>query len=158
MGRPRKPRSGLRLRYNTVPHPHNRSRRSTSRTVSDPFALRRHDSRPFQVHPAATPLDSIATGPGSEPNLRLPEESPSEALPTSMSPDGLLAQEGNISFADSEGIQLDTFAELVNDLVYAPGLGDDPESLPKPYEFDHDYESDSSQSEDSSSIEYITVE
>ena len=105
MGRPRKPRSGLRLRYNTVPHPHNRSRRSTSRTVSDPFALRQDDSRPFQVDRVASSLDSLATAPGSEPSQRLPLESPSEVVPTSMSPEGLLPQEGSIAFADSDGIQ-----------------------------------------------------
>ena len=49
-------------------------------------------------------------------------------------------------------------SELVNDLVYAPGLGDDPNALPEPYDFDHDYVSDSDKEEESSSEEYITVE
>ena len=47
-------------------------------------------------------------------------------------------------------------SELVNDLVYAPGEGDDPNALPKHYEFAHDFESDNEDSD--SSEEYITVE
>ena len=47
-------------------------------------------------------------------------------------------------------------SELVNDLVYAPVQSDDPNRLPKPYEFAHDFESDDEVPD--SSEDYITVE
>ena len=89
MARPRKSRNGPRLRFNYVAPVRNRTRRSTSRTVSNPFAVQEMDcNTPETPHPRPATEYGSTSNPRHAPiatNSQTPDPDP--VLPSSSSQD-----------------------------------------------------------------------